>query len=81
MKLGDDLGGITKLGSQQPRRLLVGTLVARPSDKVEEVARSLTTVNFGVEYFSDFVLGLAINDNRCRWGFGVVQDCIRNARF
>ena len=81
MKLGDNLGGVTKLGSQQPRCLLVGTLVARPSDKVEEVARSPTTVNFGVEYFSDFVLGLAINDNRCRWGFCAVRDRVRDARF
>ena len=62
MKLGDNLGGITKLSSQYPRRLLVGTLVARPLDKIEEVAWLPTTVNLGVEYFSDFVLRLAIND-------------------
>ena len=81
MKLGDYLRGVTKLGSQYPRCLFVSTLVARPSDKIEEVAQSPTAVNLGVEYFSDLILGLAINDNWHGWGFDMVQNHIQDARF
>ena len=81
MELGDYLGGITKLGSQYPRCLLVGTLIARPSDKIEEVARSPTAVDLGVKYFGDLVLRFAIDDNQRRWGFDMVQNHIQDARF
>ena len=81
MKLSYDLGGITKFGSQYPRCLFVGTLVARPSDKIEEIAWSPTAVDLGVKYFGDFVLGLAINDNRHWWRFNVVWNCVWDAQF
>ena len=80
MKLGDNLRGITKLGSQYPRCLLIGTLVARPLDKIEEVAQLPTVVDLGVEYFSDLVLGLAINDNRRGWRFDTVRNGVWDAR-
>ena len=81
MKLGDNLRGITKLSSQYPRCLFVSTLVARPSDKIQEVAWLLTVVDLGVEYFSDFVLRLAINDDRCGWRLDVVWNHVWDAWF
>ena len=38
----------------------------------EKVGRQSTSVDLCVENFGDFSLGLAIDDHRCRRGFGLV---------
>ena len=47
----NEFGGVTKFGGQQPRSLIVGALVSRSMDQVQEFAVALLAIYLGVQDF------------------------------
>ena len=51
MIIMNEFGGVTKFGGQQPRSLIVGALVSRSMDQVQEFAVALLAIYLGVQDF------------------------------
>ena len=74
MKVVNKLRHVSELVSQQPRSFFVCTFISRPTDKVQEFAILVLTVNLRVEDFFDLILSFAVNVDQKWWSLYMIWD-------
>ena len=63
MVSNNEFGGVIEFCGGEPRSFFIGACVTSPADKVEELAVTLSPINFRVKDFLDFVFDFSIDLN------------------
>ena len=66
MKITNEVGGMAQFGGQQPRRFLVGALIAKPTHQVKQLAVAALAIDLGIENFRNLEFRFTIDLNRWR---------------